>query len=124
MRTRFLSDFQRGGADGRLAAPPIWSALMPARPGPASGRRWTSWTGRAWRFSIHGSPRPREGVTIVSLGFRDAAEGEVSEDVAHRANIWFRRYADSNRDMRITDEEIRVALVQAATALRALAAPD
>jgi hypothetical protein len=58
--------------------------------------------------------RTREGVTIVSLGFRDAAEGEVSEDVAHRANIWFRRYADSNRDMRITDDEIRIALVAAA----------
>jgi len=56
----------------------------------------------------------REGVTVVTLGFRDAAEGDVSEDVAHRANIWFRRYADSNRDMRITDEEIRVALVTAA----------
>ena len=35
-----------------------------------------------------------------SPGFRDAAEGDVSEDVAHRANIWFRRYADSDRDMR------------------------
>jgi len=56
----------------------------------------------------------REGRAIVTLGFRDAAEGEVSEDVAHRANIWFRRYADSNRDMRITDEEIRIALVAAA----------
>ena len=56
----------------------------------------------------------REGRTIVTLGFSDAAEGEISEDVAHRANIWFRRYADTNRDMRITDEEIRVALVTAA----------
>ena len=56
----------------------------------------------------------REGRAIVTLGFRDAATGEVSEDVAHRANIWFRRYADSNRDMRITDEEIRIALVAAA----------
>lgn len=55
-----------------------------------------------------------EGRTIVTLGFRDAAEGQVSEDVAHRANVWFRRYADSNRDMRITDDEIRVALVAAA----------
>jgi hypothetical protein len=55
----------------------------------------------------------REGRSIVTTGFSDAAEGEVSEDVAHRANIWFRRYADSDRDMRITDEEIRVALVAA-----------
>ena len=55
----------------------------------------------------------REGRAIVRLGFSDAANGEVSEDVAHRANIWFRRYADSNCDMRITDEEIRIALVAA-----------
>jgi len=55
-----------------------------------------------------------EGRAIVTLGFRDAAEGLVSEDVAHRANIWFRRYADGNRDMRITDPEIRTALVAAA----------
>ena len=55
----------------------------------------------------------REGRAIVTTGFRDAAEGEVSEDVAHRANIWFRRYADTDRDMRITDEEIRIALVTA-----------
>jgi hypothetical protein len=55
----------------------------------------------------------REGRAIVTLGFSDAAHGDVSVDVAHRANIWFRRYADSDRDMRITDEEIRVALVTA-----------
>jgi len=56
----------------------------------------------------------REGRMIVTLGFRDAAEGVVSEDIAHRANIWFRRYADQDRDMRITDPEIRTALVAAA----------
>lgn len=57
----------------------------------------------------------REGRAIVTLGFRDAGTGEVSEDVAHRANIWFRRYADSNRDRVITDPEIRTALVAAAS---------
>jgi hypothetical protein len=56
----------------------------------------------------------REGRAIVTLGFRDSAGGFVSEEVAHRASIWFRRYADSNRDMELTDPEIRVALVQAA----------
>ena len=56
----------------------------------------------------------REGRAIVTLGFSDAAEGFVSEDTAHRANIWFRRYADENCDMRITDPEIRTALVAAA----------
>ena len=55
-----------------------------------------------------------EGRAIVTLGFRDAARGYVSEDVGHRANIWFRRYADENRDMKVTDPEIRTALVTAA----------
>ena len=55
-----------------------------------------------------------EGRAIVTLGFRDAGRGFVDDDVAHRANIWFRRYADSDGDMRITDPEIRVALVAAA----------
>jgi len=55
----------------------------------------------------------REGRAIVTLGWREAGEGFVDEDVAHRANIWFRRYADQNRDMRITDPEIRTALVSA-----------
>ena len=55
----------------------------------------------------------REGRAVVTLGFRDAARGFVSEDLAHRANIWFRRYADQDCDLRITDPEIRVALVAA-----------
>jgi hypothetical protein len=55
-----------------------------------------------------------EGRAIVTLGFRDAARGFVDEDVAHRANIWFRRYADGDGDMRVTDPEIRTALVAAA----------
>ncbi len=55
----------------------------------------------------------QEGREIVTLGFRDAGDGFVDEDTAHRANIWFRRYADTNRDLCLTDPEIRVALVQA-----------
>ena len=55
-----------------------------------------------------------EGRAIVTLGFADAGGGVVSEDVAHRVNIWFRRYADQDRDMTITDPEIRTALVAAA----------
>ncbi len=54
-----------------------------------------------------------EGQDIVTTGFRDAREGFVDEQLADRVNIWFRRYADTNRDMRLTDPEIRVALVQA-----------
>jgi hypothetical protein len=56
----------------------------------------------------------REGRAIVTLGWNDAGEGVISEEVAHRANIWFRRYADFDRDMKITDPEIRNALVSAA----------
>lgn len=93
----------------------------------------SEWTGERQPYSgaLHGEgletldrwlADTREGRAIVTLGFREAAEGEVSEDVAHRANIWFRRYADSNRDMRITDEEIRIALVTAAG--RYLRSPD
>jgi hypothetical protein len=55
----------------------------------------------------------REGRAIVTLGWNDAGEGVISEEVAHRANIWFRRYADYDRDMRVTDPEIRNALVSA-----------
>jgi hypothetical protein len=55
-----------------------------------------------------------EGRAIVTLGFRDAINGVISEEVAHRANLWFRHYADYNRDMTITDEEIRTALVSGA----------
>ena len=55
-----------------------------------------------------------EGRAVVTLGFREAGNGYVSEDVAHRANIWFRRYADQNCDLRVTDPEIRTALVTAA----------
>ena len=55
-----------------------------------------------------------EGRAIVTLGFGDAANGVISEEIADRANSWFRRYADSNRDMVLTDPEIRTALVAAA----------
>ena len=37
----------------------------------------------------------------------------ISEATADRANIWFRRYADTNRDLVLTDPEIRIALVTA-----------
>jgi hypothetical protein len=56
----------------------------------------------------------REGQAVVTLGFNEAIEGVISEPVAQRANAWFRRYADQNCDMRLTDAEIRTALVTAA----------
>jgi len=52
-----------------------------------------------------------EGRAIVTLGFTDAANGVISAETADRVNIWFRHYADTNRDMTITDPEIRIALV-------------
>jgi hypothetical protein len=55
-----------------------------------------------------------EGRAVVTLGFRQAAQGFVSEESADRVNIWFRRYADENCDLKITDAEIRTALVAAA----------
>jgi hypothetical protein len=59
-----------------------------------------------------------EGRAIVTLGFSDAAGGVISADTADRANIWFRRYADTNHDMTITDPEIRTALVAASRRYR------
>lgn len=53
-----------------------------------------------------------EGRDIVAFGFDTDADGWIAEDIAERANIWFRRYADTDEDMRLTDPEIRVALVQ------------
>lgn len=53
-----------------------------------------------------------EGRDIVMLGFDTDDDGMIAGDTADRANIWFRRYADSDQDMRLTDPEIRVALVQ------------
>ena len=57
----------------------------------------------------------REGWFIVTRGFSEAAEGFVSDEIAVRANTWFRRFADADRDMRLTDEEIRRALAWAVT---------
>ena len=53
-----------------------------------------------------------EGRDIVTLGFDTDNDGRIAEDTAERANIWFRRYADTDDDLRLTDPEIRVALVQ------------
>ena len=55
----------------------------------------------------------REGRAIVTLGFRAARRGFVDASVARRANAWFRVHADQNRDLRLTDAEIRTALAQA-----------
>ena len=50
-----------------------------------------------------------EGREIVALRFDGARDPQAAQE----ANIWFRRYADTDNDLRLTDAEIRLALVQA-----------
>ena len=52
-----------------------------------------------------------EGEDLVRALFGVGRAGRVDEETADRANIWFRRHADTNRDMRLTDPEIKAALV-------------
>lgn len=51
-----------------------------------------------------------EGEDLVRVMF-SGRDGRIDEATADRANIWFRRHADTNRDMRLTDPEIKAALV-------------
>jgi hypothetical protein len=55
-----------------------------------------------------------EGRDIVATGFDGDNDGRISDQAAESANIWFRHYADTDDDLRLTDEEIRLALVQGA----------
>lgn len=52
-----------------------------------------------------------EGERFVLHVFDTDRDGRIKASAANRANTWFRRYADTNRDMRLTDAEIRIALV-------------
>ncbi len=54
----------------------------------------------------------KEGRTVVAAGPDQGRPRLVSADTAHRANAWFRRYADRDRNLQLTDPEIRAALVQ------------
>ena len=56
----------------------------------------------------------REGQDIVRYRFDGDDDARIGRETADRANIWFRRHADTNRDRRLTDGEIRAALVNAA----------
>jgi hypothetical protein len=55
-----------------------------------------------------------EGQAMVRAGWRSARRGRIDERTAERANIWFRRHADVDRDLCLTDREIRSALAQGA----------
>ena len=98
---------------------------------PYDGSTWVS-TRQPWLGELTGPGvavldpwlrETREGQAVVTLGFNEAIEGVISEPVAQRANAWFRRYADQNCDMRLTDAEIRTALVAAAGRYLQLAPP-
>ena len=111
---------QRIGATIFLAAVALAGCATPQSRA-YDGNDWA--TRQPYQGELHGPGVARldpwlletpEGRAIVTLGFRDAASGFVSEEVADRANICFRRYADYDRDMRVTDPEIRTALVAAA----------
>jgi hypothetical protein len=52
-----------------------------------------------------------EGRDLVRTLFARRRGGRVDADTADEANIWFRRYADHDRDLCLTDPEIRAALV-------------
>lgn len=79
-----------------------------------------AWNGGSMRLEGPGAEildpwlaRTPEGQDIVALGFNAGANRAISREMADRANVWFRRYADQDRDMRLTDEEIRIALAHA-----------
>ena len=59
-----------------------------------------------------------EGSLLVRAGWLRARRGFVDRRTAERANAWFRRYADTDRDLCLTDHEIRTALVWAARDVR------
>ena len=52
-----------------------------------------------------------EGEDLVRARFDRGHNGSISRKTADRANIWFRRHADTDRNMRLTDPEIKAALV-------------
>jgi hypothetical protein len=52
-----------------------------------------------------------EGENLVRSRFDRGHNGRISRATADRANIWFRLYADQNHNKRLTDPEIKAALV-------------
>lgn len=52
----------------------------------------------------------RAGTVLVLARFDRNYNGEIGSGRAGEANRWFRRYADTNRDLRLTDEEIGIGL--------------
>lgn len=81
--------------------------------GPDYGYQGDEWAGHGMDDLFRLDPwleDTREGQAIVASNLRDAYHPEAVRDL----NIRFRRFADSDRDMRLTDREIRLALVRCA----------
>ena len=53
----------------------------------------------------------REGQQLVRDRYDRDQDRRIDAETADEANVWFRFHADHNRDMRLTDAEIRAALV-------------
>jgi hypothetical protein len=109
----YYDDYAYGGGrfgdyryDGMAYDPSRWDEAAMRLQGPGAGMLdpWLALTS--------------EGRDILAAGFGARGNGFVSAETADRANIWFRRYADSNRDMRLTDAEIRTALAHSAVEAR------
>lgn len=59
-----------------------------------------------------------EGKSLVLARWDRDGDGRIGRRAAREANDWFRRYADTDRDRRLTDAEIRTALVTVGRAKR------
>jgi hypothetical protein len=71
------------------------------------------WAGREGDDLFRPDPwleETREGQAILANNLREVYHPEAVRDL----NIRFRQFADTNRDMRLTDAEIRLALVRCA----------
>lgn len=84
------------------------------------GRDFAGWSRTPDTLSGGGAPlldpwlaQTEDGRLFVRSAFDEKRPGHVSADTAHRANAWFRRYADQDRDLNLTDQEIRTALLRA-----------
>jgi hypothetical protein len=84
------------------------------------GAAYSGWSRAPEAFTGAGAPlldpwlvQTGEGRAVIARQFDDGRPGRISTEAAHRANAWFRRYADRDQDLRLTDKEIRAALLQA-----------
>jgi hypothetical protein len=59
-----------------------------------------------------------EGQRLVLVRFDHNRNGEIGSDRAGEANRWFRRFADKDRDLKLTDAEIARGLRDLGSRLR------